>query len=205
MNNTVWRIIFFLIIGGLIFILGRCSKESEKEIITQTITIPGKEGKSDTIFKPKEIFIRKDSIVFNGDTIKTENPFNKDLADKFTKLETDKQKLEEYIKSIQTRTYMIPFEDSLVSIQNHIQAQGSILSFNQEYKIKPQEVLIKTPVNKPQSHINILAGLELGATKELNEFTPKANLFLQTKKGNLYSIGYSTQDSRIWVGTAIKF
>jgi len=201
--NTTWKIILGLAILVAIFFLGRCSK-IEQDPKTITIEIPGKSGSSDTIYKPKPIFVHHDSLIYKDSIIKTENPFNKELADRYTKLENDYQKAEAYLKAIQIRKYNIPFEDNLVKIDNHIEAQGEVVLFKQDYFIKPQTITAEIP-SKELKRDNF--GVLLGARYLQNLDTEKGTIGIdggiRILKVNI--LGTVTTNKDVGIGLIVEF
>lgn len=174
-----------------------------------TINVPGVKGISDTIYKPTPIVSVKDHFIYQNDTIKTENPFNKDLANKYTDLEKryagielEKERLKSYLKAIEIKDYVIPFEDDFIKIKNNIKAQGEVLSFQQDYEIKPREIKTEVPIKK--EGFNFYAGAEIGNNKEFNNFTVKGNIFMQIPKGDMINISY-TSDKNYYLGYTFKF
>lgn len=195
------------IMGGIIIILAfllwqkRCSGEAE----TQIVTTPERSGSMPEVNNPaptpapQKEYVYKYYDRIKRDTVRvvTQNPIDYELLAKFLK-DTANQP-QHYAESIQQREYHIPQEDSVLKTDNYISARGEVLSFRQSYTIKPQKVAVK-----PKEMVfRMLGGVEVGNTKEFNDFSAKANLMLQNRKGNIFSVGYDTEN-RIWVGYGFK-
>lgn len=187
-------------IGTLIlitsFFLGRCTAPVETK--TVTITIPGKEGKSSVITDFVPIYKVKDSMIYNDTVIYTENPFNKELAEKYTRLENEKDKLLAYLNSIQIRTYSIPYENDTLKIVGNIKVQGELKSVQYDWKIKSFKTDVDFKVPKPS--MNLLVGGTFSNTVELDKFNFNATLGLQRKNGDLILGSYGVFDKSIQAG-----
>lgn len=206
-KNKYVNYIAVFIVGFLLgcFILSNINTEEKKVLVE----IPEKTGESPEILNPKPLVTVKDHYVYKTDTVVTESQFNKDLADKYVDLEKrytgidlEKERLKSYLKSIEIKDYEIPFEDEKIKINNSIKAQGEVLSFKQDYKIKSTVVEAKIPIKK--NSFNVYSGVEIGANSQLKDFAVKGNVFLQVPKGNMISVSYDTRQ-RIWVGYTFKF
>lgn len=205
-NKTIISFIGGFVLGFII-----CYTTIGKQPETIKVTIPEISSKSDTIvkFEPYKVITHKDSIVFKDSIIHSENPFNKELAQnyidldkRFIGMELEKKRLEEYVKSIETNDYKIPFEDKSISITNNIKTQGKLLSFQQDYTIK--ERVVETKIDLKKSSLNFFVGGEISNNKNFNDFSAKANLFIQIPKGDLINVSYGT-DQKISIGYAFKF
>lgn len=181
------------IIGGVIvllllsFFIGRFTAPTEVKQVT--VTIPEIVGKSDTITKFKTIVQNKDSLVYKDSLIVTENPFNKELADKYTQLTSEKDRLLEYLNSIQIRKYAVPFENDKVKIVGNVEVQGELKSLQYDYTFKERTLDIPVKLKKPTW--SILIGGGISNTKELDKFNFTGNVGIQTGNGNVILGGYS--------------
>lgn len=187
-----WAIIVVLAI--MLWFKG-CNRDSK----TVYVEVPAKHGKFDTIWMPAPILRPEKEYVYrylkgkDTITITVENPINIELLEKFEQLGANKDSL--YADAIGEREYNIKQEDSLLITNNYIKAQGKVLAFQQSYTIKPQKIAVKDP----ETVFRLLGGVEVGNTKELNDFSAKGSLMFQNRKGNIFSAGYDTEQ-RIWVG-----
>lgn len=178
-----------------------CSGESE----TQIVTIPEKSGSMPEVNNPaptpapEKEYVYKYYDRIKRDTVQvvTQNPIDYELLAKYLKDTTNQP--QHYADAIQQREYHIPQEDSVLKTDNYISARGEVLSFKQSYTIKPQKVAVKPK----ETVLRMLGGVEVGNTKEFNDFSAKANLMMQNRKGNIFSVGYDTEH-RIWVGYGFK-
>jgi regulator of replication initiation timing len=66
-----------------------------------------------------------------------------------------------------------------------------------DYTIKEQKIKV------PEKKFSLLAGVEVGNTKELNDFSAKANIGFQNKKGSIIHVGIDTNE-RFYVGYTIE-
>ena len=98
MNSNIKYIIIGIVVLLTAFFIGRWISPTETEIVK--VTIPELSGKSPIIINPKPLIQFKDSLIYKDSLIITENPFNKDLAVKYINLESETDRLKEYIKSI---------------------------------------------------------------------------------------------------------
>lgn len=192
-------------IGTLIlitsFFLGRCTSPVETK--TVTITIPEKEGKSSVITDFVPIYKVKDSIIYNDTVIYTENPFNKELAEKYTRLENEKDKLLAYLNSIQIRTYSIPYENDTLKIVGNIKVQGELKSVQYDWKIKSFKTDVDFKVPKPS--MNLLVGGSIENNIDFNKFNINAKVGLQRINGDLILGSYGFFDKSIEMGYMFKF
>lgn len=205
-NNTFTKI---LIAGAILliiasFFLGRCSNEEKEPKTTEPITIevPEQSGSTPVISNPQPLpSPGNGSIVYRDSIIKTENPFNKELAERYIALESDTAKLRAYLESIQTKDYEIPFEDDHVIITSKIKTQGDLLELKQDYTVKPYTLKTEVPVKK--SVFAMYAGAELGSNARLDKLTMKGEIGLQVKGSTIYTVGMDT-DKNFYAGVNIK-
>lgn len=196
-NNNLYRNILILIVLLLIsFFVGRFT--SPKEVKTVTITIPAKEGSSKVITDFVPIIKVKDSLIYKDTLIYTENPFNKELAEKYTRLENEKDKLLAYLNSIQVRTYSIPYENDTLKIVGNIKVQGELKSVQYDWNIKSFKTDVDFKVPKPS--MNLLVGGTFSNTVELDKFNFNVTLGLQRKNGDLILGSYGVFDKSIQAG-----
>lgn len=189
-NNIKYIISGILILLLISFFTGRCSKPKETKYITVKIKTPVIKGLSQIINNPVPYEVIKDSIIYKDSIVYKENL---DLIDRFNKIETEKGKLEEYIKSIEINKYDIPYEDNFIKTNALITTRGDVISFQQKYEIKPQEITIQVPTKETKFALYVGGGLYNNLL--LNNTVLQANLGLQNKKGDILSISYDTQQN----------
>jgi len=198
LQNIKWtplKISIVLNIVLLIFVifLFKSPKPIKPEVIieTHTITIPGKDGRIDTIYQPKPY--------------KVVNPINSELLKQYTALKDSVKKLEMYSDAIAEREYNEFYEDSNVKIDIYTKIQGKLLKQAPKYFIKPITVSFTDTTtinyNKPPTN-KLLGGIELGLPQFGNP-SIKGSIYLQNKKDNIISLGYDTNKT-IWIGYIIK-
>ena len=200
MNNNIKYIIIGIAILLLSFFIGRWT--SPKEIKNIKVTVPASSGKSPIIINSKPIIQRKDTFIYKDSLIVTENPFNKELADKYIKLESETAKLTAYLSTIQIRKYQEPFENDSIKIIGDIEVQGELKSIKYNWTIKQRT--INTPVEIKKPTMNLLLGGSVSNTIELDKFNFNANLGIQRKNGDLILGSYGVIDKSIQVGYLIN-
>jgi hypothetical protein len=200
MNKNIKIIVGIFLLSVVMFFAGKCSKD--KDIITKVITIPAVIGSSDTLKNLKPISkILKDSIIYKDSTIYTYKEFDKNLLNKYKKLDSDYLKLKAYLESIEVNEYSIPIENEYLTTLNNFKVQGKLLNFQQDFKLKERNLEVNLPV--PKTLFAMYAGVGLKSTTSLNTLQPTANIFLQNKSGNLLGIQYGL-DQSIQVSYSIK-
>ena len=200
MNSNIKYIIIGIIVLILSFFIGRWTSPKEVKIIT--ITIPEISGESPVIINPKPLIQTKDSLIYKDSLIITENPFNKELADKYINLESETERLKEYIKSIEVRKYKVPFENDTIKIVGDVEVQGELRSLKYNWIIK--ERILDTPVNLKKPTMNLLFGGSVSNSIELDKFNFNANVGIQRKNGDLILGSYGILDKSIQVGYLIN-
>ena len=201
MKLSLKNIAIGILILTTFFFLGRCTAPVETK--TVTITIPGKEGKSSVITDFVPIYKVKDSLVYKDTLIYTENPFNKELAENYTRLENEKDKLLAYLNSIQIRTYSIPYENDTLKIVGNIKVQGELKSVQYDWKVKSFTTDIDFKVPKPT--MKLLVGGSIENNIDFNKFNINAKVGLQRVNGDLILGSYGFFDKSIEVGYMFKF
>lgn len=200
MNLTIKYIIIGIIALIASFFIGRWTSPTENKIIK--VTIPATSGKSPIIINPKPLIQTKDSLIYKDSLIITENPFNKDLADKYINLESETERLKEYIKSIEVRKYKIPFENDTIKIIGNVEVQGELKSLNYDWTIKQKTLNIPIEIKKPT--MNLLLGGSVSNSIELDKFNFNANVGIQRKNGDLILTSYGIFDKSIQVGYLVN-
>jgi hypothetical protein len=200
MSLNIKYIIIGICILTLSFFIGRWT--SPKEIKTVTVTIPKLTGISPTIINPKPIITVKDSLIFKDSLIVTENPFNKELADRYTKLESEKDKLVAYLNAIQVKKYVIPFENDTIKIIGDVEVQGELKSLKYNWFIKQRTFDVPVEIKKPT--INLLLGGTVSNTVKLDKFNINADLGIQRKNGDVILTSYGILDKSIRIGYLIN-
>ena len=200
MNLNIKYTIIGILILILSFFIGRWTSPIETK--TVKVTIPELSGKSPIVINPKPLIQFKDSLVYKDSLIITENPFNKDLADKYINLESETERLKEYIKSIEVIKYKIPFENDSIKIIGNIEVQGELKSLNYDWTIKQKILDIPIEIKKPT--MNLLLGGSVSNSIELDKFNFNANVGIQRKNGDLILGSYGLLDKSIQVGYLIN-
>ena len=200
MTSSIKYIIIGVVALILSFFIGRWTSPTEDKIIK--VTIPELSGKSPIIINPKPLIQFKDSLIYKDSLIVTENPFNKELADKYVNLESETERLKEYIKSIEVRKYQIPFENDTIKIVGDVEVQGELKSLKYNWFIKQRNIDIPVKIKKPT--MNLLLGGSVSNTVQLDKFNINANLGIQRKNGDLILTSYGIFDKSIQVGYLVN-
>lgn len=200
MNLNIKYIIIGIVVLLISFLIGRWTSPTETKIVK--VTIPELSGKSPIIINPKPLIQFKDSLIYKDSLIVTENPFNKELANKYINLESETERLKEYIKSIEVRKYQIPFENDTIKIVGDIEVQGELKSLKYNWFIKQRSFDTSIEIKKPT--MNLLLGGTISNTVELNKFNFNTNLGIQRKNGDLILGSYGIFDKSIQVGYLIN-
>ena len=200
MNLNI-KYITVLIVGLIVcFFIGRWTAPVENKVIK--VTIPETSGKSPIINNPKPLIQVKDNLIYKDSLIVTENPFNKDLANKYISLESETERLKQYIKSIELRKYEVPFENDTIKIIGNVEVQGELKSLKYNWFIKQRIYDIPVEIKKPT--INLLLGGSVSNTVDLNKFNINANLGIQRKNGDLIITSYGVFDKSIQLGYLVN-
>ena len=200
MNLNIKYIIFLIVALIVCFFIGRWTAPIENKVIK--VTIPETSGKSPIINNPKPLIQFKDSLIYKDRLIVTENPFNKDLANKYISLESETERLKQYIKSIELRKYEVPFENDTIKIVGDVEVQGELKSLKYNWTIKERKLDI--PVNLKKPTMNLLFGGSVSNSIELDKFNFNANVGIQRKNGDLILGSYGILDKSIQVGYLIN-
>lgn len=189
------NLIPYIIIAVLAILLWQ--KSCTGKVETVVITVPEKHGSFPEVVNPEPLVIDRpyEIIKWKTETIEVQNPVNRELIIAYQLATDSLQRLKLYAEAIGEQDYHIPYEDSLIKTDSYIKAQGKVLSFNQDYTIKEQKI----PYKPKETALRLLGGIEVGNTLQLNDFSAKANIMLQNRKGNILSAGYDTNE-RIWIG-----
>ena len=200
MNSNIKYIIIGIVVLLTAFFIGRWTSPIETKIIK--VTIPEVSGKSPIVINPKPIISIKDSLVYKDTIIYTENPLDKELINRYVKLESEKDKLIAYLNSIQIRKYKIPFENDTIKIIGNVEVQGELKSLNYDWTIKERKLDI--PVNLKKPTMNLLFGGSVSNSIELDKFNFNTNVGIQRKNGDLILGSYGILDKSIQVGYLIN-
>lgn len=176
--------------------------ESDNPVIVKT---EQQKGSFDTVYVPQPTHIpypvtqykwitKKDTILVDITGIQSAVDIQE-----YINAKDSLERLKMYAESIKINEYNIKNEDSLLITNNHIKTKGQLLSFKQDYIIKPKEIKISS--NKPL--LTLLGGVEVGNTKQLDKMAVKANIYVQNQSGNMFSIGADTE-SMFYIGYTQK-
>lgn len=189
-NNYKFIVTLLIIVGCLTvsFFIGRCSKPEEIKTVPIKITVPGVAGKSKIINNPVPYEVIKDSIIYKDSIVYQEN---QELIERFRKIESEKEQLQAYMKSIELKKYDMPYEDENIKTNALITTRGEMVSFEQKYEIKPRVVEYNMPVKEPKIALYLGGGLSNNIS--LNNFAVEATVGIQNRKGDILTVSYDTQ------------
>lgn len=187
-----------------------CGGDGEK---TVPVKLPEVKGKFEAV-KPEQIIISdKKSAnvqkVFGQNLSKKEREF---LQSEIDRLLTENGKLEQefmnandslmqviYAKAIELKYFNHKWENDTISATVKGIVRGEIQNIALDYTIKSRTV----EVPKPKEVVfRMLGGIEVGNTKQFNDFRVKANLGFQNRSGAILSVGADT-DQRFYLGYTV--
>ena len=179
-----WQILVAILIFAL-FLQQSCNGDKTNKDTSVIITKPKVGGFN--YYKPKPIKgIGYIFVTNKGDTIKIENPVNKELEQKYLNALSENEKLKLYLEAIQKRTYKDTLENKHLKFSYTALTTGTLDSIKFDYLIKSDTIKIKQPV------FRLLAGPSL----EFNYLTMKPsigiNVGFQNKKGNIFTGGLNS-------------
>ena len=169
-----------------------CHKDLEKIIVT----VPAVSGTFESV-KPIHTVITKTKTVTTKDTslISKLQSENDKLKCDFEKA-NDSLKLVIFNQAIQLKEFSHTFNDSNITATASGIVRGEVQSLKLNYTIKEKTVIVPKP---KETVFRLLGGLEIGNNKTLDNFTAKANLMFQNRKGNIIS-GSIDMNQNVFLG-----
>lgn len=188
-KNISYLIIIILLF--FIFIQRSCTSSkviTKKESVIKYDTL--------TVFKklPSKIITKYKTL--KGDTVYIPGKVDT-LEVKVFEKATDSTQLEMYIDATKIRQYKSVFNDSLADISIYTETKGELL------KMAPT-ITIKARLPEKKTVFALYGGFELSNNLQFNNPIVKGNLFIQNKKGDLYTTGYDT-NKNIYIGYSFRF
>lgn len=184
--------IIIVLLLGYIFLQKSCDTQHNTE--KKNATIPEKKGE----FKKPTAQInhkQKDSIVFRkGQTIYTENPINKELAEEFIKLQKENDSLgllKKYVDAVQIRKQTTIFDDKDITLEIDTEVQGELKSILPRWKVKEYKTKVEAPIKTRPA---VYVGAGISDNKQFNNFTAQAEIGLQIKR-DIISITADTKQN----------
>jgi hypothetical protein len=187
----------------IIFLQRSCNNKyddgtpKQKEVVVPAVKDSFKSVKP-TIVKLPPIH---DTIIAKGDTIIVTEPLDKTLAKNYLQAKDSIGRLNLYLSSIQRRKYSQTFTDNNISITVDAEATGTINSIKPSYVIKERKV--EAPVVIKQTAYALYTGVEIHNNNGLGVLGVKADLGVQNRRGDIYTIGYDTNNN-IYLGYKIR-
>lgn len=184
--------ITIIILLSYIFVQRSCSQTNNVQ--KKEVVIPERKGE----FKKLTVQInhrQKDSIVFRkGQTVYTENPINKQLAEDFIKLQKENDSLgllKKYVEAVQIRKQTTIFDDKDITIEIDTEVQGELRSILPKWKVKEYKTKIDVPIRlRPAVYV----GAGLSDNKQFNNTTIELQLGLKLKNDIFLISGDSRQN-----------
>jgi hypothetical protein len=105
-----------------------------------------------------------------------------------------------YSNAIAIKSFNHIFDNDTINITANGLVRGEIQSIAIDYKIKSRTIEILKP---KETFLRVMGGIEVGNTKLLDNFTAKATLGFQNRKGNTITFGTDTE-KRIYVGYSVS-
>lgn len=206
-------IIAGLIVGILILAWFKgCSNDEQKTI---DVKVPSVSGKFEAVKPEQKPIDRKhiiDSLkkVFGQNLSKKEIEYWKSeserLLNEYDKLDSEFQQYNDSTQQLKYREVIEPKafsktwdNDDLKATVRGLYLGKVIPTVELDYTLKEKTVTIPNP---KEVKFRLLAGVEVGNTKEFNDFKTKANIGFQNAKGAVLSIGADTEQ-RFYVGYTI--
>lgn len=121
---------------------------------------------------------------------------NEKLKVDFAKANDSIKKLK-YKDAVQLHNFNSKFEDDNLVLNINGIVQGEVKEVTPDYTIKEKKM--EVPVKVKETAFRLLAGVEVGSTKTLDDLSFKGSVLFQNRKGNIISAGYDT-DNKIWLG-----
>lgn len=192
----------YLIIGVLVLIIW-LQNSCEPQPQTVAVTVPETNGSFAPV-KPVHdtIKIKQTVVKWKDRQIEIENPINMQLFESYTKAKDSMQRLAILLKAIEIKKFTKDFEDEFLQVTASGTVQGEVQTIGFDYTIKERTVEAEVPSSKA-TVFRFNGGVEMGNTKQFDDFVMKANLEFQNKKGNSLTTGFDTQQ-RIWLGYKFK-
>lgn len=102
--------------------------------------------------------------------------------------------LRELLQATKIREYKEKFEDSLLTGTIDAKTKGTLESIDFKYKIKPRKISFyeKTTTKTVTPKLSLLLGGRLNTSTTFEQSSFELNAGFQDKKGNIYELGYDT-------------
>ena len=199
----LYSTIVFLLV--FIFIQRGCTAQTIHNTTKQKVIVPEKKGEFKNPTAIINIKGKKDSIVWKNKIIRTENPFNKKLAEDFilSQKENDSLKsLKLYLDAIEEVDGTYVFDNKDLKLEVYTKTRGEILEIIPKYTIKEREEIVQ--VKEKRTVFALYAGAGLNTTTTLEKLTPEVNLGFQNKKGSILTFKYGITDKSVGVGYSLR-
>ena len=188
--KSIWQPI---IIAILVFLLiqNSCNRNEK----TKTVIVPEAKGKFEASKPTNMPIIDKSNNDKSKLTTKSKDAFyQKQIEALLTENEAlinaykdapDTVKITKYEKAIELNNFFKVFNDTIINIKVNGIARGTVESLEVDYTVKERKIIV--PIKKK---ISLYLGAEIGSNFDLNQFTYKANLGIQNKKGTIYKASF---------------
>lgn len=200
----LYSTIVFLVV--FIFIQRSCTAQTIQNTTKQKVWTKEKKGEFPSVTAIIKESNKKDSIVYRNKVVKTENPFNKKLAEDFiaSQKENDSLKaLKLYLNAIEEKEKTYTFDNKDVTIEVYTKTRGDILKITPKYTLKSVEHEVE--VLQKETVFAAFAGVGLETTTTLERLTPEVSVGFQNKKGTVLLFKYGITDKSVGVSYIHRF
>lgn len=185
-RDIIFVIIIILLVAGIYFML---SRPREKEIVKVPykveIEVPGKQGKSDTIYLPRPY------------PVPQKNPVNDSILNLYVTAKDSITKLNLYIQAITEQSYVEHYRDTVQDIRVYSKVRGSLLEQQVSYTQYPSTIESEGETEVEIPKYNELYWKLSAGTRVLPnlQFKPvlEGEFILKNKRDELFSIEGNTR------------
>lgn len=188
-----------------------CSEPDNESVQRQEVIVPKKEAAftskkpNHELLLPKKNSEKSRNSIVDKKLILTKelielNKKNKESIEFFEKA-NDSLKKEIYKNSIVFNNFSTTFEDDNITLNINGIVKGEVQEITPSYVIKEKKISVE--VNPKKTVFRLLAGIEVGNSINVDNFSAKANLIFQNRNGNIISASIDTNNT-IWVGYNIS-
>lgn len=184
------HIIYGIVILVIVFQFKTCFIRSKTDVLRiDTVEVV-------KIIPSKENTFVKDSLIpVYIDTSQHYEKLFKQLEKKYNKKADSVTILRELLQATRTRKYKETFTDSVLDAEVVAHTTGTLDSLKFSYKTKPQEIRYNEITKYVSPRFRILGGVDARTNGNLNGTVLGINAGIQTKKGNIYTLGYDTTEN----------
>lgn len=203
-NKTRLGLVITVLLFGVFFLLGRCSKTCRTQTLNIPVVIPEKRDSFPTKGDLVPIETKEITKILYKDSIITVPTVNQDLVDKYLQTKEELDKLKLYTEAIKINNYETKFDNKDLELTIKSKTEGKLLEITPSYVIKQQNINVPVEIPKPKERVfSMNVGAQITATKDLAKFDPSVKVDLVNKKGHILTGSYSL-DGVIGVGYSVN-